>query len=309
MRRPDRLGGGPAAFTSAGRGDACRPGERRDAGLLGFTLLEVMVAVAILGLSLTVILSSQVGLFQSGTYGQHVTVAIGLGRCKMTELEEQLLKLGYPEVDSADEGACCNLDTRLDMKCQWKVERVELPNPIALDTVASSSPLGSASPFGSAGLDLSTPPPGTGIDPASPLSNLGSMGPLGALQSAGINLPGGSTPGGTSGLSSMLMGAASGGAQGLAPMVMSLVYPSLKPMLETSIRKVTVDVQWKEGLAQRDLELIQWVTNPMKSGFLSDALGSDSANNPLGNLLGGGVLGGGPSPTQGAQPLGGGVRK
>jgi prepilin-type N-terminal cleavage/methylation domain-containing protein len=64
--------------------------------LLGFTLLEVMVAVAILGLSLTVILSAQVGLFATGTYNQHVSVALGLARCKMTELEEQYLKLGFP---------------------------------------------------------------------------------------------------------------------------------------------------------------------------------------------------------------------
>ena len=35
----------------------------------GFSLLEVMVAVAILGLSLIVILSAQVGLFSSGSYG------------------------------------------------------------------------------------------------------------------------------------------------------------------------------------------------------------------------------------------------
>ena len=66
----------------------------------GFTLLEVMVAVAILGLSLTVILSAQAGLYSGGAYAQHTSVATGLLRCRMTEIEERMLKLGYPEVET-----------------------------------------------------------------------------------------------------------------------------------------------------------------------------------------------------------------
>ena len=46
----------------------------------GFTLLEVLVAIAILGLGLTVILSSQVGLFTSTSRGAHLTVASNLTR-------------------------------------------------------------------------------------------------------------------------------------------------------------------------------------------------------------------------------------
>ena len=57
----------------------------------GFTLLEVLVAVAILGLGLTMILSSQVGLFSSASRGEHLTVATNLARCKMAELEVDLL--------------------------------------------------------------------------------------------------------------------------------------------------------------------------------------------------------------------------
>ena len=113
--------------------------------IAGFTLLEVMVAVAILGLSLTVILSAQVGLFSSGSYGQHIGLATGLARCRMAEVEEQMLKLGYPETDSNDEGPCCAGDLRLDMRCKWKIERVELPQPLGLDALGSSS----ASPTGS----------------------------------------------------------------------------------------------------------------------------------------------------------------
>src|SRR5262249_13241426 len=66
----------------------------------GFTLLEVMVAVAILGLGLTAILSAQAGAFASAAHARHVSVATGLARCKMSEVEEHLAgPEGYPELD------------------------------------------------------------------------------------------------------------------------------------------------------------------------------------------------------------------
>lgn len=65
----------------------------------------------------------------------------------------------------------------------------------------------------------------------------------------------------------MLAGASSAGVQGMAPLVMSLVYPDLKPMLEASIRKITVTVSWKEGRNERDLAITQYVANPMQGGF------------------------------------------
>ena len=60
----------------------------------GFSLLEVMVAIAILGLVLTVILSAQGGLAASNRSSANMGQAVSLGRCKMSELEEKMLKLG-----------------------------------------------------------------------------------------------------------------------------------------------------------------------------------------------------------------------
>src|ERR1043165_1017729 len=54
----------------------------------GFSLLEVMVAIAILGMSLTVILSAQGGLSASNRSAANMGTATELGRCKMTEIEE-----------------------------------------------------------------------------------------------------------------------------------------------------------------------------------------------------------------------------
>src|SRR3954467_4429836 len=94
----------------------------------GFTLLEVLVAIAILGLGLTVILGSQVGLFSSASRGERIGVATNLLRCKMSELEVKLLQDGYPIGDQHDEGPCCgDDDANEDYSCSWKIEQVKLP--------------------------------------------------------------------------------------------------------------------------------------------------------------------------------------
>jgi general secretion pathway protein I len=96
-------------------------------------------------------------------------------------------------------------------------------------------------------------------------------------------------------LSSML-GDASGGVAGLAPMVMSIVYPSLKPMLEASIRKITVTVLWKEGINERELSVVQYVTNPMRGGLGMNVEGMDpEAAGGLG-ITPGGAFGASDSP-------------
>ena len=72
---------------------ALRPGISTSTA--AFSLLEVMVAVAILGLGLTVILTAQTGLFSSAKRAAQLSQAVGLARCKMAEVELQLLKEGY----------------------------------------------------------------------------------------------------------------------------------------------------------------------------------------------------------------------
>ncbi|MCC6215114.1 MAG: prepilin-type N-terminal cleavage/methylation domain-containing protein [Polyangiaceae bacterium] len=217
-------------------GAARVPGAQR-----GFTLLEVLVAVSILGLALTVILSSQVGLFTSAQHAGNLGIAGGLARCKMTEVELELLQTGYPAVDSTGSGDCCEGDESTRFACAWKVERVELPEPKGLDALGADGGLGGD-------------------------QGLGALGALSALQAGGGQALG-SGAGGISDLTSMLGAASSTGVQGMAPLVMSMVYPDLKPMLEESIRKVTVTVQWREGVTPRELGLVQYVTNPMQGGL------------------------------------------
>jgi general secretion pathway protein I len=272
----------------------------------GFTLLEVLVAVSILGIGLTAILSAQTGLFASSLYAERVSTAVGLARCRMSELEIKLAKMGYPLIDQTEEGVCCGDEPTTSFTCKWKIEKIILPSP-----PSSTIPSGSAASSGAAptGAPTSTDPLAAG---ASPLGAPAGLGPLSALATLGAT--GGSALGASAGLGdigkflggsgmgapmgsssfgfgqSSVPGMAGGGSMSsmIAPMFMSFVYPTLKPMLEASIRKVTVTVAWSEGSTKRSVEAVQFLTNPQQGGIDPNAAqGLDQAFQGLGGLLGG----------------------
>jgi general secretion pathway protein I len=93
----------------------------------GFTLLEVMVAVAILALSLTAIFSSQVGAMRTAARSRHVNTASLLARCKMGEVEEQIANEGLPAIDDKGRDECCEGAEIRGYRCEWNIDRVVLP--------------------------------------------------------------------------------------------------------------------------------------------------------------------------------------
>ena len=241
----------------------------------GFTLLEVIVAIAILGLGLTVLLGSQVGLFTNASRGQHLTIATNLARCKMGEIEVKLLTLGYQLTDEHDEGPCCEGEDQHNegYRCVWKVENVKLPE-LPLNGGLDG---GVNNPGGDGGLDL---------------------GPISML--TGLNKPGGAQLGDKAKPQDLAQTLTSGaGPMGLAPMMMSMVYPTLKPMLEASIRKVSVTVKYQEGHFDRELAITQYVTNPQQGQLDPSLAGMGGAGGlgALGGLLGGATTGTGTSTT------------
>lgn len=254
--------------------------RRRSAG---FTLLEVMVAMAILGLGLTAILSAQGSALASSASARNISVATGLARCKMNEVEEGLMVLGYPAADQTDSGVCCEGDES-PFTCTWSVELPVLPEP----------------KFGELDLD----------------SELGDAGGLGALSSMPSLAPtAGATPGAglgdiAQGLSGITGGAdGAGGLAGITSMVMGMVYPQLKGIMEASTRRIVVKVSWKEGVNERSLDVTQWITNPQQAGVVGDVpdgaeslLNSGSGSGPAGAISGARSPLGGRS---GASPLGG----
>jgi general secretion pathway protein I len=227
------------------------------ASTAAFSLLEVMVAVAILGLGLTVILTAQTGLFSSAKRAAQLSQAVGLARCKMGEIEVQLLEEGYQLTADNEEGPCCEDEDVKDMHCKWTVAPVMLPE-LAMGGGADAG----------AGSDLGASAEGESA--SSPLDSLSTT-----LDKTKSDLGSGNTADAVSGLMGALGGANPGagpsmGAGALAPMALSLVYPQLKGMLEASIRKVTVQVVWKDGSTDRDLTVVQYLTNPQQGGLLTE---------------------------------------
>jgi general secretion pathway protein I len=197
----------------------------------GFTLLEVLMAIAILGLGLTVLMGAQTGLFANAKRAERLSLATNVARCRMSELELELLQKGYPLIDQESEGDCCMGESEENFRCSWKIQRIELPEATDLEG---------------------------GADGGVESENTGALGALMDIQEKGSAALGGG--GDITGLAEDL-GAASS-TDGMMSMVMGMVYPVLKPMLEASIRKIVVTVSWKEGVKERSLVVTQFVTDP-----------------------------------------------
>jgi len=100
----------------------------------GFTLLEVMIAVAILGLSLTAIFSSEVGAANLAARARRQNVAATLARCKMGEIEQIIAIEGLPAIEKKDTDNCCEHAPVEGFECDWLVERIILPEFGAQDS-------------------------------------------------------------------------------------------------------------------------------------------------------------------------------
>lgn len=216
--------------------------QRRRAKIRGLSLLEVMVAIAILGLGLTAILSAQAGSFSAATHARSLSLATGLARCKMMEVEEKLKRDGFQETDENDSGPCCDDDDNASMRCTWRIEKPELPEAQLGDLDLDTD------------LNLGGTPGGSGAPGIGALAGLAGSGSS-AVPGAGSNL---------SDVASGLAGsiAESGGVDGIAAMAMGIVYPDLKKFFEAGTRRVTVTVHWADGSADRTLEIMQWFTLP-----------------------------------------------
>jgi general secretion pathway protein I len=225
----------------------------------GFTLLEVLMAIAILGLGLSVLLGAQTGLFANATRTEHISLATGLARCRMSEVELDLLQKGYPLVEADGEGNCCMGESSEGFTCTWKVQRIMMPE------MGFGGDGGIEGGLADQDLNL-----GSGMNLGTSSGGSSTPGPLGLLMqleaTKGQNL--GQKPD-IGSLATQLQGSM-GGVDGLASMVLGMVYPTLKPMLEASIRKVKVSVKWHEGSRERTLDLTQYVTDPKQGNIDQD---------------------------------------
>lgn len=241
----------------------------------GFTLLEVMVAVAILGLGLTAILSAQAGAFANAALARDLSEANGMLRCRMSEIEEDLARNGFQELDVEDSGPCCDGVDHARMTCSWKIQKPTLPEGTTseLDLDANLDFGGDSS--GSSALDLLSNPGAiaAGGDPTAALAGL-----------AGLS-------GGGEGEE----GEGAGGIAGLFGMMFEMVYPALQPMYEASTRRVVVTISWRRGSQERSVDIEQWVVIP-QAGVSEEA--ADAVSDAVEAAMQGAV------PAQGNNPGG-----
>ncbi|MBI5516460.1 MAG: prepilin-type N-terminal cleavage/methylation domain-containing protein [Deltaproteobacteria bacterium] len=256
----------------------------------GFSLIEVMIAIAILAMAMATVFGSNVGAARNVARARRLTQATLMARCRLVEIDAWLLKNQLPDEDKTLEDPpesgpepCCTDG----VTCDAEVEKIELPAPPEVETAAGDALLGRAagsaqgSSFGAPGL-----PVGGDGGVSNPFGALaGAMG----MMSSG---PGGSS-GGSPGGSGSLSGAGAPNPREMASALMTTVYPSIKPMMEGAIRRLTVTVRWREGSAERSFRVVEYVTNPGQTLSLQDAARSPLAPNVQTTPTGQGVLPGG----------------
>ncbi len=224
----------------------------------GFTLLEVMIGLALLGLALTVLIKSAAGSIFNARQAQMMGVVTDLGRAKMYDVEEELMKDGFNETGLSDGDDDCDNYQPFDDEgwpgVQWcaKIVQVELPS---WDKLQDMSKAGSGS--------------GSGASSAkgSALGSAVGEEPTGGFQDSALG-----------GMLSMLGGGfgGSGGdadSQQGASFIQSQ-YSLVQQVLKDSIRKVTIDLKWEVMGSKRDMRIV---------AFFTDAAAMDKALNGLGS--------------------------
>jgi general secretion pathway protein I len=254
----------------------------------GFTLLEVLVAVSILGLGLTAILSAQAGAFSSASHARAISVATGLLRCKMSEVEEHLYKDGFQETDETGAGPCCDGDENPNMRCTWRIDRPTFPEAkfgdlnlgAGLDLAGGAqggtpNPLGGALGLLGGAASGSSPLAGASslTDVAKTLADANSGAAAAAPSLSSSSGSGASASGGDPGMG------------GLASMAMSFVYPSLKILFEASTRRITTTLTFRQGKKDYSIDVVEWFCVPQKGLAVDDpnAVDSSSSSSSGGN--------------------------
>jgi len=206
-------------------------GRRADRSCRGFTLLEVMISLAILAVSLVAISGLNGGAVAMEAYSRRATEATLLLRAKMNDLEDQLHKDGFSDFDDdkrgtfEEEGAPDYAWRAEILKPDVQIDPAQLLAMLGVGQAKAPGAQGSSSGSGSSG---GGHPLTLGLDAAANM-----MG-----TTAGISGPTAATGG-------PLAGLLQGQAQGFIE------------TLKKSVREVRVTVTWKDGKEERSISASQ----------------------------------------------------
>jgi general secretion pathway protein I len=204
----------------------------------GFTLMEVMVALALLGLGLVVLIKSAANNINAAEQSHMMGIATDLARGKMYDIEEILLKDGFTDTDQSQTDAKpFEEEGWPNIYYSYKVEQVEMPDFDALTAMAQGrAGSGSAAAIGSLGSGEGS---AFGSDALSGFENSALGGMLGMF---------GGAKGGVS------------GAEG-AGLIQSQ-YSMFQDILKVSVRKVTLTVTWKVLGNDNSMKVVCYFTDP-----------------------------------------------
>lgn len=221
----------------------------------GFTLLEVMIGLALLGLGLTVLIKSAAGDIFNAQQAHMMGVATDLARGKMYEIEEKLLKDGFSDTEQSEDDRPFEDEGWPQVLYSYKIEVVELPSWDQLQKIATGSGRGSGSSSSSKGSEA-----GSDEESSNPFANSALGGALMGMGGLGGPSSGGSGKGGD-------IDAAQGASfiQGQ--------YQMFQQILKVTIRKVTLTVKWKVLGSDRDMKVVT---------FFTDAAAMDKVINGMG---------------------------
>ncbi|MEZ4401701.1 MAG: prepilin-type N-terminal cleavage/methylation domain-containing protein [Kofleriaceae bacterium] len=209
--------------------------RRRTGPGRGFTLVEVMLALAILGMALVILVKSVAGNATAANDSFYMGVATDLARSKMADLEEQLLDEGFQDAAQDEDGDFSD-EGWAGIKWKAVIEPVELPSYEKLVALSQPQAGGAESAEGADG-ELA---PGDKFQS----SALGGM----------VGLFGGG--------SSSLGGAADSAQEAASGSFIAGQYALIQQVLKASIRKITLTVSWDSGAHKDHADVILYVTDP-----------------------------------------------
>jgi general secretion pathway protein I len=210
-----------------------------------------MIALALLGLGLVVLIKSAAGNIFSTEEAHMMGIATDLARGKMYDIEEILLKDGFTDTSQSQETEECFEDEGWPNICySYKVEEPKLPSFDQLQEMAQKQ-----AAEGSAGSATGSADPLAGFENSALGGMMGMMGSLG---------------GGKQDIT-----AAQGGA------LFQSQYSTFQEILKVSVRKVTLTVTWKVLGRDRDMRVVSFFTDAAAMDKVLAGMGSvDINDNP-----------------------------
>jgi general secretion pathway protein I len=257
----------------------------------GFTLLEVMIALALLGFALTVLIKSAAGNIFNAQQAHMMGVATDLARAKMYEIEEKLLKDGFSDTEQHEEDQAFTDEGWPQIKYSYKVIEVELPSWDALQALAK----GEASKSGSAGSGSGHGSGEGKFESGRGSGEDGSSGGGGFENSAlggMLSQFGGFGPSG-GGKGSADIAAANGGA------FVQAQYTMFQQILKVSIRKATLTLKWQVMGSDRDMTTVAFFTDAAAMDKVISGMGSQDLDDQNAAKGGPGSNKNGPGPGSG----------